>query len=253
MPKKLPPGIEWDEARGKCRATVHESGKRYRLGRFDTLLDAKAALSIARADVARGIFVPPLARRAEVKREAEETVRAQTTVAEVAEDWLSDFERQVDSGQRKPATLREYRSVLSVHVLPRIGSLPVREVASRDIQRVADRAGSVRTRAKIVACMRRLFNYAVEREILAASGRCPGCSDARASPSIRPPSGVVLSTPGRSPRPPAPRHHRARIRLAEAPYRASVESEGCASGVYDSEKRRGARGDDTHGASPGDP
>ena len=143
MPKKLPRGIEWDESRGKYRATVYESGKRFHLGRFDTLMDAKAALAIARADVARGIFVPPSVRRAEAKREAAEAVRAQTTVAEVAEDWLSDFGRQVESGQRKPATLREYRSVLSVHVLPRIGGMPVREVASRDIQRVADRAASV--------------------------------------------------------------------------------------------------------------
>ena len=107
MPKKLPPGIEWDESRGKYRASVYESGKRYRLGRFDTLIDAKAARSIARADVARGIFVPPSARRAEAKREAEEQARAQTTVDEVAEDWLADFERQVESGQRKPATLRD--------------------------------------------------------------------------------------------------------------------------------------------------
>ena len=76
MQKKLPPGIEWDESRGKYRATVYESGKRFRLGRFDTLTDAKAALSIARADVARGIFVPPSARRAEAKREAEERSRA---------------------------------------------------------------------------------------------------------------------------------------------------------------------------------
>ena len=119
----------------KYRASAYTAVKRYRLGRFDTLIDAKAALAIARADVARGIFVPPSVRRAEAKREAEEQARAQTTVAEVAEDWLTDFEKQVESGQRKPATLREYRSVLSVHVLPRIGGMPVREVASRDVQR----------------------------------------------------------------------------------------------------------------------
>lgn len=169
MPKKLPPGIEWDGSRGKYRASVYESGKRYRLGRFDTLMDAKAALAIARADVARGIFVSPSVRRAEAQRESEERARAQTTVAEVAEDWLVDFEKQVESGQRKTATLREYRSVLSVHVLPRIGGMSVREVASRDVQRVVDRAASTRTRAKIVACMRRLFNYAVQREIIASS------------------------------------------------------------------------------------
>ena len=93
--------------REKYIASTYASGKRYRRGRFDTLMDAKAARSIARADVARGIFVPPSARRAEAKREAEEQARAQTTVDEVAEDWLADFERQVESGQRKPATLRD--------------------------------------------------------------------------------------------------------------------------------------------------
>ena len=40
-------------------------------------------------------------------REAEEVSRAQTTVDEVVEDWLADFERQLESGQRKPATLRD--------------------------------------------------------------------------------------------------------------------------------------------------
>ena len=39
-------------------------------------------------------------------REAEEVSRAQTTVDEVVEDWLADFERQ-QSGQRKPASLRD--------------------------------------------------------------------------------------------------------------------------------------------------
>lgn len=43
MAKKLPAGIEWDSARSKYRVSVYVNGKRYRLGRFDTLTDAKAA------------------------------------------------------------------------------------------------------------------------------------------------------------------------------------------------------------------
>ena len=52
MAKKLPAGIEWDSARSKYRVTVYVNGKRYRLGRFDTLTDAKAAVTIAKADIA---------------------------------------------------------------------------------------------------------------------------------------------------------------------------------------------------------
>lgn len=67
MAKKLPAGIEWDPARSKYRVTVYVNGKRYRLGRFDTLTDAKAAATIAKADIARGIFIPPSQRRADAK------------------------------------------------------------------------------------------------------------------------------------------------------------------------------------------
>ena len=69
MPKKLPPvSIGTNRAESTERAST-ESGKRYRLGRFDTLIDAKASLAIARTDVARAISVPRL--RAARKRSAQ--------------------------------------------------------------------------------------------------------------------------------------------------------------------------------------
>ena len=73
--QKFPPGIVRDTVCEKYRVSVSSDGRRYRIGRYETLMDAKAALSIARADVARGIFVPPSARHAEAKREAEEAAR----------------------------------------------------------------------------------------------------------------------------------------------------------------------------------
>lgn len=83
MPKKLPPGIEWDESRGKFRASVYESGKRYRLGRFDTLIDAKAALAIARATSHEGSPSRACAPRGSEARSGK-VARAQVTVEQVA-------------------------------------------------------------------------------------------------------------------------------------------------------------------------
>lgn len=48
-------------------------------------------------------------------REAEEVSRAQTTVDEVVEDWLADFERQLESGQRKPASLRDGIKIAAIY------------------------------------------------------------------------------------------------------------------------------------------
>ncbi|GAA1135047.1 hypothetical protein [Ornithinicoccus hortensis] len=53
-PSKLPRGIS--AYRGRYRVRMDHEGRTVALGMFDTLLDAKAALNIARADAARGLF-----------------------------------------------------------------------------------------------------------------------------------------------------------------------------------------------------
>ena len=169
MAKKLPAGIEWDSARSIYRVTVYVNGKRYRLGRFDTLTDAKAAVTIAKADIARGIFIPPSQRRADAKLQAAETGKDLITVSQLADDWMRDLAEQVESGMRKQSTLREYKSVLDRHVLPALGSRRVRDLTPQDVQALADKARTPAVRTKIIANLRRLSNLAIEREIIAVS------------------------------------------------------------------------------------
>ena len=169
MAKKLPAGIEWDSSRSKYRVTVYVNGKRYRLGRFDALTDAKAAATIAKADIARGIFIPPSQRRADAKLQAVETGKDLVTVSQLADDWMRDLAEQVESGMRKQSTLREYKCVLDLHVLPTLGSHRVREITPQDVQALADKARTPAVRTKIIASLRRLSNLAIEREIISVS------------------------------------------------------------------------------------
>ena len=57
-------------------------GKTHSLGVFDTITDGKAALSIAKADAARAIFVPPPQRRASQRAQHEEAQAAAITLRE---------------------------------------------------------------------------------------------------------------------------------------------------------------------------
>ena len=89
-PSKLPRGISL--YRGRYRVRMNHEGRTVPLGMFDTLTDARAALSIARADAARGIFVPPAQHRAARKAEAERAVAEGMTLREWSEKWLAALE-----------------------------------------------------------------------------------------------------------------------------------------------------------------
>lgn len=130
---KLVPGISMS-AEGRFRVRVFWRGKQHSIGNFHTLGDAKAALAIARSEMARGIFIPPSAlRREQASQEVLDQIEA-TTVAEWADDWL---ERLKGAG-RTPSTLRSYRSTLDAHVVPAIGSKRLIDVASDDIDAMLD-------------------------------------------------------------------------------------------------------------------
>ena len=66
--KPLPRGIV--RVGGRYRVRMDHQGTTHSLGVFQTITDAKAALHIAKADAARGTFVPPAQRRAERQAEA---------------------------------------------------------------------------------------------------------------------------------------------------------------------------------------
>lgn len=108
-------------------------GRRELIGRFETLRDARAALDIARGDIARGTFVPPRTVRAELLEgyRAERAARLNAyTVRELADDWLDHVRRM----GRKQSTIYTYRKKVDGHVLPHFGAMPVDAVTAQEVQ-----------------------------------------------------------------------------------------------------------------------
>lgn len=56
-------------------------------------------------------------------------VSGETRVRQVAALWLAELDRAAKSGRRSPNTVRLYRGVLELHVLPGVGDLRLREVS----------------------------------------------------------------------------------------------------------------------------
>lgn len=124
-PAKLPRGIT--RQRDRYRVRVDHQGRTYHLGNFDTLADARAALDIARGDIARGLFIPPAERRAARRAEAAKAEAQSVTLKQWSETWLADLEAAPD---RSRATVVSYRSVLKNHVLPDLGDIRLTELTT---------------------------------------------------------------------------------------------------------------------------
>lgn len=115
---QLPQGIVL--FRGRYRVRMNHDGKTHSLGVYDTLTDAKAALSIARSEAARGVFIPPAERRASGRVEAERQAAESMTLREWSEQWLAALAANPD---RSGGTIVAYRSVLKNHILPQLGDV----------------------------------------------------------------------------------------------------------------------------------
>lgn len=113
MPCPLPRGI----IRYRVRVTVN--GHRVMIGDYDTLTDARNALTIAQADIVRCVFVPPATRRTQAHAEKEAA-----TVSQWAEQWLAMLAE---------AALASYRSTLRAHILPVIGERTLAVLAQEDV------------------------------------------------------------------------------------------------------------------------
>src|SRR5690606_35644626 len=84
---KLPRGISLHGDRYRVRLMV--DGVVHSLGVYDTLTDARAALTLARAEKVRGTFVPPAQARAERRAMIEQAERDEVTLEQWAEEWLT--------------------------------------------------------------------------------------------------------------------------------------------------------------------
>ncbi len=127
---KLPRGIQW--IGDKYRVRVTYQGSQYQIGVYYSLGDARAALDIARSQIARELFVPVPVRRRR-RREAKAATRAEAVTVRVwADQWLDALERV----GRSPGTIATYRSTLKTHVLPMVGDKRLRDVTPAMVDRI---------------------------------------------------------------------------------------------------------------------
>ena len=85
--------------------------------------------------------------------------------ATVAEEWLR-------RDQSKNRSFRDVELAMKGHVLPRLGKRPIASIARADITRMLDRivdAGSPIMANRVRAYLRRMFNWCMERGIVAAN------------------------------------------------------------------------------------
>ena len=132
-PKKstnLPRGINLTANGQTYRARIFHNGKRHTLGTFfETIGDAEAALSIARSDIARGVFVPPSERKAQAKQAEQSQARSAITVDELSEQFFT-FMETVGRGR---GTIYTYKSRYRSHAKETLGPLPVVDVTTKTI------------------------------------------------------------------------------------------------------------------------
>ncbi|MFN8160609.1 MAG: tyrosine-type recombinase/integrase [Solirubrobacterales bacterium] len=168
------------------RAAVWSPRDRRRIRKtFPTLAAAKRWRADAESAVGRGSL------RASRK----------VTLRDAAEEWLAGVEagtvRNRSGDPYKPSVRRSYEESLRLHVLPRLGGVPLAELRRVDIQDFADellaKGRSPSNVANAVKPIRAICRRAVEREVLAvnptAGLRLPAIRSKRAT--IVPPEVAV--------------------------------------------------------------
>jgi integrase len=138
--------------------------RRYRIGdaKIMSLADARQAAREALSKVERGI--DPAAARVHVRGA---TVNPDCFAA-VAEAYLHRYVKK----NTRPSTYRETKRILDVDVIPVWGAKPVASIGRRDVDElldtIADRGAEVQAN-RVLARLRTLFNWAVEKDCLTAS------------------------------------------------------------------------------------
>lgn len=169
MPAELPRGIQL--YRGAYRVRVSYQGKRHMVGSYRSLAEAKAALTLAKADIVRGTYKTPEEvqgeRQAAREREAVALAVAKAleekelTVSAWSEQWLDQL---VETG-RSDGTLRTYRSTLSRHILPALGEKKLGEVTQDDVDRLLRSRKTPAVRTNVSRVLRSLYLAAVDQGV----------------------------------------------------------------------------------------
>lgn len=141
---------------------LHGKQRRFTLGTFPalSLAEAREAWRAARGAVERG--EDPAAAKAEAKQRKPDTVRA------VGADFVEKHHRK---GKRN-RTADEVERMLELRVYPEIGDREIKSITRRDVLDLLDKAEEARPgagRNRLLANVRKMFAWAVERDIIQAS------------------------------------------------------------------------------------
>lgn len=154
--KKLPTGIVFVPSRDKYRARATYQGKRVEIGEFTTLRDAQDALTIARADMARGVFVSRADRRKTIKAQQAREARRAVTVDSVFEQLMEHRERR----GVKETTLYTYRSRYNAHIRDTLGPVGIGAVTPEDVESWFYTGDGTSRPTNVYSLLAAIFNYA---------------------------------------------------------------------------------------------
>ena len=132
---------------------------KYHIGRWPewSATMARDEVAVLRRKLAQGI--DPQRQRREAR-----SARPETTVAALAEEYLSRYAAKKKSGARD-------REIVDRDVLPELGDVCATQVARSDVRRLfeAKSAATPVAANRLLACLSKVFSWAVEQEVVTAN------------------------------------------------------------------------------------
>lgn len=138
------------------------NGKRYREPLSTNLREAKQI---------RDEYLYDLKHYGYLKKESlkldEQRANDSMLFGEVAMQWVERQEKRVKKDDLKSSTLRDYRSSMNRHILPRFGNMPINAITADDVEGFAMSLECGKTRTNnILAPIRSLFRLAKKKKVI---------------------------------------------------------------------------------------
>ena len=145
---------------GNVTLTQLESGQWRARGRLRLANGDLVSIEVTRASKAKALAAVKERAAERVNEKATGRVRTSMTITALADAWFEEMDR---TEQVLPQTLDKYETVLDTHVLPRLGSLTVRETTTERLaDAIEDIARVHRTQAvRSLTVLRGMLDFAV--------------------------------------------------------------------------------------------